>query len=179
MNKQKINTIDNNNKNCIKCEVSYWNTKNCKVYHTQGFYRMIFFVEKNCMTLWLNMKQRCQFLGNIATNFDAVASRSIVSSQGATSANFLRHYRLLAQLQAKLRVTCRRCQIDTITNETSQPLMGGEAIPNPVWDAPFAGHLTSHRGLRGVICTIAVINSINLDYGDWISYIAFNELNEQ
>ena len=96
-----------------------------------------FFVQTNCTTFWRNVKQRRQFIGKDATNFDAVTSRQIASLQGKTSTNFLLHRRILAQMKTKSRVTCRLHQIDAIADEMSQPWADGEAIPNHVGDTPF------------------------------------------
>ena len=55
------------------------------------------------------------------------------------------------QLQTELGVTCRRRQIDSIADETHQPLMDGDAVPNPVGNAPFTGivAVALPQGLKG------------------------------
>ena len=40
-------------------------------------------------------------------------------------------------MQTQSLVSCRRRQIDAIPDETSQPSTDGEAVTNPVGDAPF------------------------------------------
>ena len=105
----------------------------------KDFTAWIYFVITNCVTFGQNVKPRCQFLGNNATDFDVIASRQIISALGITFANFLRHRRLLVQLQTKSQVTCRCCQIDAIADETYQPSMDYEVVPKPVGDALFTG----------------------------------------
>ena len=182
--------------------MSYRNTKICNIYQTQGFYRVIFFVKMSCMSFRKNVKQRCLFLGNKTI----VLTPSLVDESYPCEEQLPPIFYDIAvfprNLQTKLRVTCRRRQIYTITDETYQPSTDGEAIPNPVGDAPFAGQPPSSWGWKERIGTIADINSIklesddsiwsivwneskdtaiiriNLEYDDWIWYIVLNESNE-
>ena len=101
---------------------------------------------------------------------------------GTTSANLLRHRHLLAQLQTKLRVTCRRHQIYAIFDETSQPwqMVRPSLTLWGIYHSPVSGQPLSHRGWKwGIGIIAAAINIIKLEYNDWIWYILLNKSNER
>ena len=89
-------------------------------------------------TVWnfqWNMKWRRQFLNNNTTYFNTVISGWPVFSGGTTSANLMRHQRLLARTRMKTQAACRCFHIDAIIHETSLPLTNGEDFSDPVGDA--------------------------------------------